>query len=281
LALTALPGNPTSVDVDDIVPDESRWSRIEHLEEVGSTNAVVMERARRGEPPGLVVVADHQTAGRGRRGRTWTDEPGASLLMSALLASDLPRPTLAPLATGLAVRDALRELGAHPTLKWPNDVLLNGAKCAGILVESLARPARIVIGIGVNVDWRAVGGAEARWTSVAEHLGGGVERGPVLGHLLAALDARLSTASRDPDALLGAYRDVCSTLGAAVEVTVGDGVIVGSAEDVDRDGALVVRTGERSVVVRAGDVEHVRTPVEEEGSATTIVHPVRNEEPSR
>lgn len=201
--------------------------------------------------------------------------------MSALVAADLPRSTLAPLAAGLAVRDALRELGARSTLKWPNDVLLDGAKCAGILVESLAHPARLVIGIGVNVDWGGVERDEDGWTSVAEHTGRPIERWLVLGHVLTALDARLTIAARQPDALLGVYREACTTLGAEVEVAVADGVIAGTAEDVDPDGALVVRTGRRAVVVTAGDVEHVRTRAGGEEESTTIGRPSGNEEPRR
>lgn len=225
---------------------------------VGSTNAVAMRHALDGDPPGLVVVADHQTEGRGRRGRAWEDEPGRSLLLSALVEARFAEPTLVPLATGLAVVDALREIGLDPGLKWPNDVLLDGRKCAGILVEAVQEPPRVVLGIGLNVYPQGEED-EADRTSVAGALGRDVNRWMVLGHLLTALDRRLWAAEQRPAELLERYRVVCSTLGVEVEVGLEDGVLVGTAEDVDASGALVLRTGERAVVVRAGDVTHVRS----------------------
>lgn len=247
--------------VDSLLPGDSRWTRIEHLEEVTSTNEVAADNGRSGEPPGLVVVADHQTAGRGRHGRRWDDEPGRSLLMSALVRDGFPRPSLVPLAAGLAVADAIAAVHAIPELRWPNDVLVDGRKCAGVLVEAVGDlPGRIVIGIGVNVDWRAVERDEetAAWGSLAEALDREVGRWTVLGHVLTSLDGHLRAAEGDPDRLVAGYRRRCATLGAEVEISTGAGVVVGAAEDVTSAGALVVRTGEDSVTLRAGDVVHVR-----------------------
>lgn len=227
-----------------------RWTAREHLAETPSTNAVALARAREGAPSGLVVTTDHQTAGRGRLGRRWLDLPaGASLPVSVLV--DAPRrPTLVPLAAGLAVVDAV---GRGAGLKWPNDVLVGGRKVCGILVES-APDGRLVVGTGVNVDWRGVV-RDGDWTSLAEVDGADVDRGDLLDRLLDGLDARLDL---DPDRLLDDYRRVCVTLGREVRVELPSGVLVGVAEDVDGSGALRLRTGEGAVTVRAGDVEHLR-----------------------
>jgi BirA family transcriptional regulator, biotin operon repressor / biotin---[acetyl-CoA-carboxylase] ligase len=234
----------------------ARWRLIEHHDEVGSTNEIVADRARLGEPDGLVVVADHQTRGRGRLDRTWEDAPGRSLLMSALVGGAFPRPTLVPLAVGVAVADALVELGAQPALKWPNDVLVAEGKCGGILVERVDE--LVVIGIGMNVDWRGVDRRDAAWISLAEVLDRDVDRWDLLAQVLRSLDQAVGEAQEVPDLLLDRYRRVCSTLDQDVRVETSDGVLAGVAEGIDDDGALLLRTGERSVRVHAGDVTHVR-----------------------
>ena len=149
-----------------LVAASRRWRKIEHLEVTDSTNSVAAAGARSGSPAGLVVVADHQTAGRGRFGRRWEDRPGGSLLMSCLVDMP-PRPTLVPLAAGLSVADVVTRAGPDPELKWPNDVLIAGRKCAGVLVE-VCSPL-LVVGIGVNIDWRGEVPPES-WTSLAEEI---------------------------------------------------------------------------------------------------------------
>lgn len=243
------------------------WHTLEHVDAASSTHDLALERLRAGVLPGLVVVADRQTAGRGRQGRTWTDgpRPDSSLLLTAAATGPPVHPTLVPLAAGLATADALRRTGASPRLKWPNDVLLDGAKTAGILVEQHHLPVGdvVLIGIGINLDWR---GAErdqerAAWTSVAEHTGQPIDRGDVLADLLRGLAAWLYSVSSDPLRLLVTYRDVCATIGADVRVDFPDGTaIAGRAVDLDRNGRLVVDTDNRQVAVSAGDVHHVRAP---------------------
>jgi BirA family biotin operon repressor/biotin-[acetyl-CoA-carboxylase] ligase len=132
--------------------------RIVHYFKVDSTNRVAMELGQQGDPHGTVVIAEEQSAGRGRTGRTWHSEKSSGIYMSILL-----RPALTPvqaaaltLAAGLAVRDAVAEqIGAEPDLRWPNDLLLNGKKLCGVLTEMYAEPDRIryvVVGIGLNVN---------------------------------------------------------------------------------------------------------------------------------
>lgn len=244
------------------------WHTVEHVPEVGSTNDLALERLRAGAPPGLIVVADRQTGGRGRQGRTWLDGPRreSSLMLTAVAPTPPVHPSLVPLAAGVAVADALRRAGATPWLKWPNDVLLDGRKTAGILVERHRLDVEdvVLIGMGINLDWRGTDrtGDAAAWTSVAESIGTDVDRGDVLADLLRGLAAWLHSVPGDPLRLLVTYRDVCATIGADVRVSFPDGTAVeGRAVDLDRDGRLVVDTPDRQVAVNAGDVEHVRPAV--------------------
>lgn len=254
------------------------WHSLVHEPEVTSTSDVGLAMVRAGTPPGFVVVADHQTAGRGRQGRSWQDagHPGQarSLIASAVVGLPSDHASLVPLAVGLAVADALRRAGVSPALKWPNDVLLSTAtgtpaKVAGILVERHTVPAGgrlgsevLVLGIGVDLDWRDVprGDDAAAWTSLAEVAGRDVDRGDVLADLLRGLSVWLRSVPREPVRLLMAYRDACATMGAEVRITFPDGeVLGGQAVDLDREGRLVVAApGVGQVAVTAGDVEHVR-----------------------
>jgi BirA family transcriptional regulator, biotin operon repressor / biotin---[acetyl-CoA-carboxylase] ligase len=244
-----------------------RWTRVSHLPEVTSTNDVALDRLRAGEAAGLVVVADAQTAGRGSAGRGWIDavqgpEGPGNLAVTASMPVRSEAVGAVPLAAGLAVADAFRAAGATPTLKWPNDVLLDDRKACGILVErhDLPRGAVLLVGCGLDLDWRGVprAGVAAGWTSLAESLGGPVDRGAVLGALLVHLDRRLRVLERDPAALLTAYREVCATLERPVRVVLPGGEErTGVARDLDADGHLVVATGTGPLVVRAGDVVHV------------------------
>jgi len=241
------------------------WHTVDHVAEVTSTNDVALERLRAGIPPGLVVVADRQTSGRGRRGRPWLDGPrqDASLMVTATAEVPPVHPTLVPLAAGIAVADAVRRAGGSPWLKWPNDVLLDQRKTAGILVEqhTIEGTGVLLVGMGVNVDWRGAdrSGDRGGWTSIAEHLDAPVDRGGLLADLLRGLAAWLHSVPSDPLRLLVSYRDVCATIGAQVRVSFPDGsVLDGRAVDLDREGRLVVDTPQRQVAVSAGEVQHVR-----------------------
>lgn len=274
------------------------WHRVDHHVQVSSTSDVALEQARAGTPPGLVVVADHQTAGRGRRGRPWDDGGADGTVRSLLATAVLPAPdrevTLAPLAVGLAVVDALRRHGATPTLKWPNDVLLvdvpagsapgggSGAapdaapsgvgtsqrlptaKCAGILVDRhhLPQGEVLLVGIGIDLDWRDVrrDGDASAWTSLAEATGTAPDRGELLADLLRGLAVWSRSVPTAPTRLLLSYRDGCATIGQHVRVTFPDGQqLNGRAVDLDREGRLVVDSPEvGQVAITAGDVEHVR-----------------------
>lgn len=233
-----------------LVPDG--W-RLELLQETGSTNAVAAERARDGEPAGLVVVAEAQTAGRGRLDRSWVSPPRAGLTLSVLLRPDLPPaqwPWL-PLWTGVAVATALRERAeVDAVLKWPNDVLVEGRKVCGVLAEVPVTGAA-VLGIGLNVTTDEHELPHDQATSLRLSGAKTTDRDTLLRALLRALGAVL----RDPAAARAGYRERCDTIGRRVRVELPGGRSVeGLAEAVDDDGRLVVD----GLPYGAGDVVHLR-----------------------
>ena len=227
--------------------------RVEVLRATGSTNAVVAERALAGEPPGLVVVAESQTAGRGRLDRSWVSPPRAGLTLSVLVRPDLPpvRWPWLPLLTGLAVATAVREQAElDAVLKWPNDVLVGGRKVCGVLAE-VPEAGAAVLGIGLNVTTRAEELPVATATSLALAGAATTDRDTLLRALLRALGSVLV----DVDASRAAYRERCSTIGQSVRVELPGGAAVqGVAEQVDDSGRLVVA----GQAYGAGDVVHLR-----------------------
>ena len=235
--------------------------RVEVVERAGSTNALVAERARAGEPAGLVVVAEEQTAGRGRLGRSWVSPPRAGLTLSVLVRPELPpaRWPWLPLVTGLAVATALRERAElDARLKWPNDVLVDGRKVCGVLAEVPVTGAA-VLGIGLNVTTRASELPHDGATSLRLAGASTTDRATVLRAVLRSLAHVLE----DVEAAREQYRVRCSTLRAAVRVELPGGTtVVGVAEAVDDDGRLVVD----GTAYGAGDVVHLR-PAGVEGAA--------------
>ncbi len=231
----------------------TRFTDIREFDAIGSTNTYLLEEARAGAPEGTVALADHQTAGRGRLGRTWTAPPGAALLVSVLL-----RPTQLPAdqrhlltaAVALAAAEASRAVaGIFPEIKWPNDLLFDDRKLAGILAE--ADRDAVVVGMGINVV-----SAPPDAVSLNEAAGRPVSRGVLLGAILEGLEGWY----RDLPAVATAYRRSCSTIGRMVRVELPGGPLTGRAEGVDQRGHLLVRTEDGSVVdVSAGDVVHVRS----------------------
>jgi BirA family biotin operon repressor/biotin-[acetyl-CoA-carboxylase] ligase len=212
---------------------------VELVEEIDSTNAELLRRAGDGAAHGLVLVADHQTAGRGRLDRRWEAEPGAALLVSVLLRPDLApsRWFLLTFAAGLAAVDV-----AGGQLKWPNDVVVGDRKLAGLLAE--ATNDAVVVGMGLNIRPSPVEGA----VSLVE-LDRELDRVTLLERWLAAYERRLGRL----DEVLADYRSFCATLGRHVRVELPGETFTGLAEAVTDDGHLVVSGRE----VIAGDVVHV------------------------
>lgn len=240
--------------------------RVEVLAESPSTNALVARRAREGVPAGLVVVAEHQTAGRGRLDRTWVTPPGAALTFSLLVAPDrvpAARWPWLPLVTGLAVTDGVRRAaGVDATLKWPNDVLVRGRKVAGILVERVEGPAGpvAVVGVGLNVSTSREELPVGTATSLALSGATSLDRSVLLGAVLEAFTARYDGwVSAAGQGLRASYARACSTIGRQVLVALPTGATLhGVAVGVDDEGRLLVDDGSRVHVLGAGDVVHVR-----------------------
>jgi BirA family transcriptional regulator, biotin operon repressor / biotin---[acetyl-CoA-carboxylase] ligase len=246
------------------------WTSVEVVASTGSTNADLLAR---GGPEGQVLVAEEQTAGRGRMGRSWVSVPGASLTFSVLLRpSSVPpaRRGWLPLLTGVAVASALRSAaGVHAELKWPNDVLVGGRKLAGILAEQSPDGTAVVVGVGLNVatpeDVLPVSPTGLPATSLLAE-GVLVGREPLLIEVLRHLERWYLSLRSDPDpartGLLGEYKSLCGTLGRAVRVELpGSRALNGTAVDIDAGGQLLVAEpgGGSPTPVSAGDVVHLRS----------------------
>ena len=247
-----------------LVDGPSVVTAVQWHDRVASTNAVALAAGAQGAGEGLLVVADEQSAGRGRHGREWLAPAGSSLLVSLLVRPVVGSAavSLLPLLTGLVLAETVsRHLpGAEVALKWPNDLLVEGRKAAGILVEGSGGAA--VVGIGVNVDWRGLERPEALAgaVSLAEAGGHDVDRWRLLAGLVGVFSRRYGQWQELPAAFLDGYRQRCATLGQRVRVTLTAAEPVeGVATGIDRTGALEVRRSGGSIVtVTAGDVEHLR-----------------------
>ena len=235
-----------------------------HLESVDSTNEY-LKRQGALLPDGTVVVADHQTAGKGRLGRSWQDAPGQSLLASWLLKSlQGDALLLLPLAAGMAVLDALDSLGAQgAALKWPNDIVAQRdgrcRKLAGILCEHrVGQQSFAVCGIGVNLlqpqevfDGRRLPDAG----SVLGVLGASLKREELLRAIGQSLQKRCAQAAAEPQALLQDVSARCITLGRTVKIKTEAGEYTAFAARLDRDGQLICQSEEgEEIKVRAGEV---------------------------
>jgi BirA family biotin operon repressor/biotin-[acetyl-CoA-carboxylase] ligase len=242
-----------------------QWREVRVVAETGSTNADVAELARSGEPAGLVLVAEYQTAARGRLDRRWTAPARSGLTFSMLMRPDdvaVAAWTLLPLLVGVAVAAAVEETAAvDALLKWPNDVLVGDRKLAGILAERVETPTgpAVVVGVGLNVTLAEDELPVPTATSLVLSGASCVDRTVVLGGILSTI-ARDYTGWRAADGvLLPRYRRRCATLGREVRVELPGGVVLdGRAVDVDSDGSLVVETAAGRRSVTAGDVVHVR-----------------------
>jgi len=229
---------------------------------IGSTNDRARELLDEPGGEGRAVVAEEQTAGRGRRGRSWLSPPGLNLTVSVGIRPRLTARDAWQLAAaaGLAARAACAQ-HVPVALKWPNDlVAADGAKLGGLLIETTVDGDRVssaVVGIGLNVNWRRPD-VPAGATSLADLAGGPIDRAALLGTLLDELDAELVAleAGRSP---LARYRDACATLGMDVAVETAGGRVVGRAIEVDPQGNLVVATGRGRVTLATGEVVRLRS----------------------
>lgn len=229
---------------------------IEYHDSVVSTNDLAVERAREGVAEGYVVLADEQTGGRGRRERVW-ESPSGGVWTSVVLRPDFaPRDaSLVTLGASVAVARAVGKVGVETTIKWPNDVLVDGKKLCGILVEMEADAESIshaVVGIGLNANAKP-DVPDASPTSLAEHVGE-VDR----ASLTADIFAELEDAYEAGDGILEEWHERSSTLGREVRIETTNDTFEGKAESIDKTGALVVSTDGGERVVTAGDCVHLR-----------------------
>jgi len=243
----------------------TRFAEVRWFEDIGSTNDWVMDQARSGAAEGLVAVADHQSEGRGRRDRRWVAPPGSSLLFSILLRPELAvsRLHLTAAAVGLSASAACLDVcGVEPDLKWPNDLLVNDRKLAGMLSESLVGgegpSAAVVVGTGINVNWPPVLPADLAHlaTALNREAGRDVDRSELLVAILENLDDYLD----DWAAVAHDYKSRCATVGRDVRVDLGKrGTLDGTAVGVTDDGLLEVEDHNgRTVTIAVGDVVHLK-----------------------
>jgi BirA family transcriptional regulator, biotin operon repressor / biotin---[acetyl-CoA-carboxylase] ligase len=256
----------------------TRFADLRWVAETGSTNRDLLDLASSGAPDGVVLVADHQTAGRGRLDRTWVAPAGASLLMSVLLRPAV-EPADTPLLTvamALAIVDAVTECNGLVLLKWPNDVVVDGdpvRKLAGVLAESVVDrrgSLAVVVGAGVNLNWpdplpdelEALAGSA---TALNREFGARIDQVDLLVSVLRSLERRwgaVESGGREGrNALVAAARAASATIGRRVRADLGHRSVEGTATDLDERGDLVVvdDAGDGHVVV-AGDVVHLRSP---------------------
>jgi BirA family biotin operon repressor/biotin-[acetyl-CoA-carboxylase] ligase len=247
---------------------------IVRLDQTDSTNQVAADRAREGAPDGLVVVADAQSAGRGRQSRRWASPPSGALLCSVLFRPDLPIDQVHHLTAivALAAKGACAAFGApNVSLKWPNDLVAGDGKLAGVLAELvIAVPPAVVVGIGCNLFWPADWPPKDDATGLAalisdavtlEELSGArVDRDEFLEVFLDLLDDRYAVL-RGPDGpskVIEEYRLACSTIGARVRVDTPTGQLFGMARDVNDDGSLELEVDGQLRSVKVADVVHLR-----------------------
>lgn len=260
------PLDPAALRASLIGPD-GPVRHLEVVEETGSTNADLLARHAAGaDIRGAVLLAEHQSAGRGRHGRSWSAPPRSQIALSIGVDAATVPPSAwgwLPLLTGVALVDAIRTTtGIAAGVKWPNDVLVGTGKLAGILAEVAAPDPVIVVGLGLNVTLTADEAPDPRATSLQMLGATMLDRDQLATAILGELSTRIRRwqQAKGPDAaLVEDYRRTSSTLGSRVRAILpGDRDIIGTATHVDELGRLLIDTDTEVVTVSAGDITHLR-----------------------
>lgn len=260
-----------------LIPPIARWlgnQRID-LAECGSTNDEAGRLARAGARHGTVVIAEAQRAGRGRDGRTWQSPPGMGLYLSAVLRPPLPLVDVPPmtLAIGIGLCDAARAAGASAVLKWPNDLLVDGKKLAGVLVEAQSQGPRleaVVIGIGINICGDLPDEVAGTAITLERAAGAAIDREAFIAALLAHVEHWVDRyVAMGLEEIIPAWQERMA-VGLAARATVDGSLLDGIVFGLDGDGALLLRDGAGTLHrVRTGDVEVIKpTPQQELLSAS-------------
>ncbi|GED97368.1 biotin--[acetyl-CoA-carboxylase] ligase [Gordonia crocea] len=246
----------------------TRWHRADVVAATGSTNADLAAAAATEDIDGRVLIARHQTAGRGRHEREWTTGPSGALTFSVGVSVGEATESMGwlSLLAGVAVADALArtiKFDAAPGVKWPNDVLIGERKVAGVLSEYTTGAAggQAIIGIGVNTSMRPDELPVPQATSVFVETGRVIDDDELVVDILRELDAELALWPARLDELAQEYRRKCVTLGQRVRLVLpGDRELIGTAVEVDTQGRLLVAAdGGSTTAIAAGDVTHLRT----------------------
>lgn len=267
--LLEVPDRLTTLEVGPLLTTRELGRTLHHYDELESTNAKAFELAHEGGFHGEVIVTEHQTAGKGRRGRSWSSPAGKSLAMSVIIRPEIA-PARAPeltLVAAVALVETLIDSGVAAEIKWPNDIQIAGKKVAGILTELSADVERVhfvVLGIGVNLNSEAKDFpselAELA-TSVAQNRKSPVHRALFTAALLGKLEGWLETWTEEGFApVREAWKKHAPMLGQEVLVRADNKELRGVAKDLDEAGALLLDLGGgKTERVLSGDVEQVRT----------------------
>jgi BirA family biotin operon repressor/biotin-[acetyl-CoA-carboxylase] ligase len=237
-------------------------------EEIDSTQSPAREMARQGAPEGVIVLADQQTSGRGRLGRSWISPPGGGIYFSVIIRPDIPPEQIQTLslASAMAVQDAIQsEFGIRCQLKWPNDLLWEDSKLCGILSEVSSEPGKIhfaVTGIGINANMRGQDmGLGKGATSLASILGHNIDRGLLTASVIRRFHdgVRRLESPEGRTALISEYTERCDTVGKRVRVLVDEKEITGEACGIGDAGNLMVRADGTVLTFSAADITHLRS----------------------
>ena len=261
------PDIPLPEEVGRHLPHPSMDWIVAYLPQCTSSNIVLKELAGQGATEGHVIVTDHQTAGRGRRGRQWLSDPKSALLFSVLLRPKLPPGALLPLTVvmGVAMAEVLRDLGVHCELKWPNDILVDEAKICGILAEISGEPDHtdyVIIGIGLNVRGNPTLDEYAA-TALDSYITP-PHRGELLARILMSIEKHYRQLTRkDIDNILRRWEELSATVGRTVVIHSATGDIEGTALGLSPSGGLYVKTSNGKLEIKTGEVSLRHAPPEQ------------------